>query len=74
MTDNINHPSHYERLKEYAGVEVIDITRHMNFNLWNAIKYILRSGRKWNEEKEVEDIKKAIWYLNDYIDNILLKK
>lgn len=68
--DKVNNPSHYTWLKEKCGIEVIDITRHMDFDLGNAVKYILRSGHKReegysNKEKEIEDIKKAIWYLND---------
>ena len=38
--DKVNHPSHYTWLKDKCGIEVIDITRHMDFNLGNAIKYI----------------------------------
>ena len=72
MEDRVNHPSHYTWLKEYCGIEVIDITRHMNFDLGNAIKYILRSGHKkevdmTDRQKEIEDLRKAIWYINDYI-------
>lgn len=72
MEDRVNHPSHYTWLKEYCGIEVIDITRHMNFDLGNAIKYILRSGHKeeagmTDKQKEIEDLRKAIWYINDYI-------
>lgn len=68
--DKVNHPSHYTWLKEKCGIEVIDITRHMDFDSGNAVKYILRSGHKSEEgysdkEKEIEDIKKAIWYLKD---------
>lgn len=76
MMTKVEHPLHYTRLKEYAGVEVIDITRHMSFNLWNCIKYILRAGHKFEEgmsdiDKEIEDLEKAKWYLTDYIENIL---
>lgn len=63
-SDNINHPQHYSWLKDKCGVEVIDITRHLDFDLGNAIKYILRAGRK---KDAVEDLKKAIWYLEDKI-------
>ena len=57
--DNVNHPPHYTWLKEKCGIEVIDITRHMDFDLGNAIKYILRSGHKTelglsNIEKQIE--------------------
>lgn len=70
--DNVNHPSHYTWLKEKCGIEVIDITRHLDFDSGNAIKYILRAGHKSeegysNKEKQIEDFKKAIFYLNDKI-------
>lgn len=54
----VNHPSHYTWLKDLCGIEVIDITRHMDFDLGNAIKYILRNGKK--HEEGYEDIDKAI--------------
>lgn len=74
-TDNVNHPPHYTWLKELCGIEVIDITRHMNFCLGNAIKYILRAGHKKDSsltdtDKQVEDLNKAIWYIQDEIKRI----
>ena len=73
--DNVNHPQHYSWLKDKCGVEVIDITRHMDFCLGNAIKYILRAGHKQDasltdNQKEIEDLKKAIWYINDRIKQL----
>ena len=73
--DKVNHPSHYTWLKDLCGIEVIDITRHMDFNLGNSIKYILRSGHKKEEgytdkQKTIEDLKKAVWYLNDEISTL----
>lgn len=73
--DNVNHPPHYTWLKDKCGIEVIDITRHMDFCLGNAIKYILRAGHKKDlslsdKEKEIEDLKKAIFYINDRIAQI----
>lgn len=73
--DKVNHPGHYTWLKDLCGIEVIDITRHMDFNLGNAIKYILRCGHKEelgysNKEKTIEDLKKAIFYINDKIEMI----
>ena len=75
--DRINHPSHYTWLKSLCGIEVIDITRHMDFDLGNATKYILRQGHKSEEgmsdkEKAIEDLEKAIWYIKDKIE--MLKK
>lgn len=77
MKDKVNHPSHYTWLKELCGIEVIDITRHLDFDLGNAIKYILRAGKKPEEgysniDKTIEDLQKAIFYINDEIE--LLKK
>lgn len=77
--DMVNHPSHYTWLKDKCGIEVIDITRHLNFNKGNAIKYLLRSGYKSEEgytdiQKEIEDLKKAIWYIKDEIKLLESKK
>lgn len=63
--DNVNHPSHYTT--HPSGVECIQVTRHMNFNKGNAIKYIWRSGLK---NDEAEDLKKAIFYLEDEIKRL----
>ena len=73
--DNVNHPPHYTWLKDKCGIEVIDITRHMDFCLGNAIKYILRAGHKQDasltdNQKEIEDLKKAIWYIKDRIKQL----
>lgn len=66
--DNVNHPSHYETgrfecievMEEVFGVEAVK-----NFCLCNAFKYIWRLKRK----NGVEDAKKAVWYLNKYIEH-----
>ena len=73
--DKVNHPSHYTWLKDLCGIEVIDITRHMDFNLGNAVKYLLRAGHKSEDgysdkEKAVEDLKKAVWYIQDTIKTL----
>ena len=75
MNDRVEHPSHYTWLKKLCGIEVIDITRHMNFNLGSALKYILRAGKKEEEgmsikEKQIEDLEKAVWYITDEINRI----
>lgn len=61
MTDNVNHPSHYESVVN--GIECIDVTENFNFNRGNAIKYIWRAGHK-DKSKEIEDLRKAAWYIN----------
>ena len=70
--DKVSHPSHYTWLKDLCGIEVIDITRHMDFDLGNCLKYLLRAGHKkergyTDKEKTLEDLRKAAWYLNDKI-------
>jgi len=55
----IDHPTHYN--SHPSGIETIQLTEHMNFCLGNAIKYILRCDYKDNP---IQDIQKAIWYLN----------
>lgn len=58
MSDPVNHPPHYKQ--HPSGVECIQITEHMNFCLGNAVKYIWRADHK----NGIEDLEKAIWYLN----------
>lgn len=60
--DNIEHPKHYT--SHPSGIECIQITRHMGFNLGNAIKYIWRADLK---NDALEDLEKAVWYLRDEI-------
>jgi hypothetical protein len=64
--DNVNHPKHYTA--HPSGVECIEITEHMNFCLGNAVKYIWRASLKG---KEVEDLKKARWYIDREISRLL---
>ena len=59
MSSNVNHPKHYT--EHPSGVECIQITQHMNFCLGNAIKYIWRSDLK---NDAIEDLQKAVWYIN----------
>lgn len=71
--DNVNHPKHYT--SDPSGIECIDITRHRNFNIGNAIKYLWRAGLKEDKDrklidKQVEDLNKAVWYLVDEIHRL----
>lgn len=77
--EKVSHPSHYTWLKDLCGIEVIDITRHLDFDTGNAIKYLLRCGYKSEEgysntEKAIEDLRKAIFYINDKIQMLESKK
>jgi hypothetical protein len=67
MKDMVNHPPHYT--SDPSGVECIQITRHRNYNVGNAIKYLWRAGIK-DDAKQIEDLKKAIFYINDEIDRL----
>lgn len=59
MNDPVNHPCHYT--SHPSGIECIQVTEHMGFNLGNAIKYIWRCDLKKNA---IEDLKKARFYLD----------
>jgi hypothetical protein len=60
--DQVNNPKHYT--SHPSGIECLEITRHMGFNLGNVIKYIWRADLKG---KNIEDLKKAAFYLQDEI-------
>lgn len=71
--DNVNHPKHYT--SDPSGIECIDITRHRNFNVGNAIKYLWRAGLKLDADKssinkQIEDLEKAVWYIVDEIHRL----
>ena len=60
MADMVNHPAHYTDGK----IEVIEYIedKKLGYCLGNAIKYISRAGKK-DKSKEIEDLKKAAWYI-----------
>ncbi|MFC9591502.1 DUF3310 domain-containing protein [Streptomyces sp. NPDC056944] len=64
--DEIDHPGHYTWLPN--GVEVIDITELLPFNLGNVVKYVLRAGHKHDEP--LTDLRKAAWYINREIERL----
>lgn len=71
--DNVNHPEHYN--SHPSGIECIEIARHYPFSIGNAIKYLWRAGLKkdaslTDNQKEIEDLKKAIWYIKDRIKQL----
>lgn len=63
MNDMVNNPPHYT--SHPSGVECIQITRHMGFNLGNAFKYIWRADLKGSA---IEDLEKAAFYIADEIE------
>ena len=64
--DAVNHPSHYTRGK----IEVIDFIedQQLPYHLGNVVKYIARAGYKGDK---LEDLKKARWYLDRYINEVM---
>lgn len=74
--DRVNHPAYY---KDPSGIECIDVARHRDFNIGNALKYLWRAGFKQEEgisdtDKQIEDLKKAIFYINDEIALLIKNK
>lgn len=69
--DVVNHPSHYNTGK----IEVIEFIedQKLNYHLGNTVKYIARAGKK-GVDKELEDLKKAAWYLARKIEELEARK
>ena len=67
MNDPINHPAHYTD----GAIEVIDYIedKRLGYHLGNAVKYISRAGKK-DPAKTVEDLQKAVWYIQRHIANL----
>lgn len=71
--EKVNHPKHYN--SHPSGIECIEIARHYCFSIGNAFKYLWRAGLKKDNglkdiDKEIEDLEKAIWYINDRIKQL----
>jgi hypothetical protein len=65
----VNNPEHYGGAENiYEAIKVIENWK-LDFHLGNTVKYISRAGKK-NPEKELEDLKKAAWYLQRRIENL----
>ena len=71
MSDNINNPKHYT----YSKIQTLDAIEAwgLNFHLANVVKYVSRAGKK-DPSKEIEDLKKAQFYLNRHIENLEKEK
>lgn len=62
--DPVNKPKHYN--SHPSGVECIQVTEHMNFNIGNAVKYFWR----YEGKNGLEDLRKAAWYINREIERL----
>lgn len=71
MEDMVNHPAHYGgRDDPYEVIKVIEAWElDRDFYLATAVKYIARAGKK-DPSKEIEDLEKAVWYLNRKIQRL----
>lgn len=67
--EQVNHPEHYGgKNNEYEAIKVIDAWE-LGFSLGNTVKYISRAGKK-RKDKELEDLRKALWYLQHHIETL----
>jgi hypothetical protein len=65
----VNHPNHYGGSENvYEAIKVIE-NWDLDFHLGNTVKYISRAGKK-GTDKELQDLKKALWYLERRIQNL----
>lgn len=69
MSSPIDHPKHYGGDTPYEAIKVIEAWG-LDFCLGNAVKYISRAGKK-DPSKEIEDLKKANWYIQRRIEQLL---
>lgn len=67
----VKHPKHYGGDTTYEVIKVLE-SWGLGFHLGNVVKYVARAGRK-DRNKEIEDLKKAAWYLERYIKLLELK-
>lgn len=69
--DMINHHPHYNNSLAHCEcgrrIECIDVTRHMTFNIGNAVKYLWR----FQDKNGIEDLRKAKWYIEDCIKQMV---
>jgi len=67
--EQVNHPQHYGgESNVYEAIKVIEAW-DLDFHLGNTVKYISRAGKK-GTDKEIQDLKKALWYLKRKIENL----
>ena len=67
--EQVDHPSHYGgENNEYEAIKVIDAWQ-LGFSLGNTVKYISRAGKK-DPTKDIEDLKKALFYLEHHIKTL----
>ena len=73
INDNVNHPNHYCEGRKYEPWDVI-VDWQLDYLTGNAVKYLSRAGRKGGPEKEIEDLQKAIAYIEKRIEVLESRK
>lgn len=72
MSEPVNHPQHYGgKENPYEAIKVIEAW-NLDFCLGNTVKYISRAGKK-ETDKTIQDLEKAVWYLNRKIEQLKSK-
>lgn len=69
--ETVNNPKHYNSIPAKCSncnksIECIDVVRHLDFNIGNAMKYLWRFKQKGG----AEDLRKAAWYIKDEISRL----
>ena len=70
--NRVEHPNYY---KLSNGIEVLDVVRDLPFNIGNVVKYVIRAGKKKeaglsDKQKQIEDLEKAKFYIEDAIKQL----
>ena len=74
MSEDKINPNHYKGNGGLQAIDAIEIFE-LNFSRGNAVKYILRAGKKSEQgydalTKEIEDLEKAAWYIDREVNRI----
>ena len=72
--DTVHHPSHYATQALPRHIECQDIRRHLPQAVADAFKYVWRSGSKGTPEDAGTDIRKAVWYLDDFLEHFTVSQ
>jgi hypothetical protein len=73
ISTNVDHPKHYGGKDDpYEAIKVIEAWE-LNFHIGNAVKYIARAGKK-DPNTHIQDLEKALWYIDREIANLIAKK
>ena len=72
--DAVHHPSHYATQALPCRIECQDIRRHLPQAVADAFKYVWRSGSKGTPKDAETDIRKAVWYLDDFLEHFTVSQ